>query len=87
MAIHQSYALHFSENMPTGVKTLCDALASSDSSVGRKKPKLFQVFIWQLPSLMLVFSVCLFIVGVLALVWDTAWKEKDRGGKQVSDVV
>lgn len=72
-ATQQSVAIYRLASLPEGLQKIRQLLGrDGDATLGIVQPQLWQLYIWQIPHLMLNTSIYLFVAGLLVLLWDAA---------------
>jgi hypothetical protein len=80
-ATQQAVAIYRLNSLEGGVRNICKLLSTSEHDVhGQLKPRLWQLYIWQIPLLMLNSSIYIFVAGLAVLLWEAAKAQAYDGG-------
>lgn len=76
-ATQQSIILHRFHSHEDPTERLKDMLGYQCHKPNHWHPRLAQLFIWQIPIMMLRFGVYMFLIGMSILLWNAAYNQGD----------
>lgn len=72
IATQQSITLHRFSTHVNDLRNLRGLLGYQDTPAGIWRPRKIQLYVWQMPVMMLRFGIYLFLVGLFLLLWKAA---------------
>ena len=86
-ATQQAVALYRLTILPNGLAKIREMLSEDDRDyLGAFQPRYSQLYIWQVPLLLLNSSVYLFIAGLAVLLWEAAKLQQYRWSAEETKV-
>ncbi|KAL9082218.1 MAG: hypothetical protein Q9159_006614 [Coniocarpon cinnabarinum] len=72
VATQQSISLYRFSATKNGLKHIRSVLGGRENERGVREPGAFQVYVWQVPVMLLRFGIVLFLLGLWVLLWSMA---------------